>query len=420
MRLSTDLYEINNLVASAFARYPYPESFFTWGAESDASELTFFNRSDRRPPWMGAMTRNASVPRRHRTRTPLSADCCSNGCRTTRAGSGACLRFTSLVQGVPYQVVAQLNYTDNYREQLADVVAFTINLDWVREHYFRDLTHQVWNVSGSGEEGLVFSVVDAKGAQVVGSPIREGDALTNTRPFELMFFDPDLMIDPLARSSAGAVESSGQRRRGRCAVAGDPRRKPGPSSSAQRRPLLWRSVSCWPRVQSARVPSSRRCDRIRLDRDPRAQDAYRNNPRGCRDVVAKPPERDRHISIVRPPCRRRGEASVAPGREPARVRANHRHRSGYAFEPSRSGSSSMTFSRSSRRSSTRPGSTCKSISRQTSGRFAATGWRCACCSTTSLTMRFGIPKRSGASTDRGKHQVDRDDSRQRFGHRHTA
>ena len=46
-------YEINNLVASVFARYPYPESFFTWGAESDASELTFFNRSDRRPPWMG-------------------------------------------------------------------------------------------------------------------------------------------------------------------------------------------------------------------------------------------------------------------------------------------------------------------------------------------------------------------------------
>jgi hypothetical protein len=45
-----------------FARYPYPESFFTWSAESDRSEITFFNRSDRRPPWAGAVTRDTKFP----------------------------------------------------------------------------------------------------------------------------------------------------------------------------------------------------------------------------------------------------------------------------------------------------------------------------------------------------------------------
>ena len=190
-------YEINNLVASVFARYPYPESFFTWGADSDASELTFFNRSDRRPPWMGTVTRDAKFPvitERHAAVSRLLLE----RVRKDALGQRRLSAFQITLDGVPYQVVAQLNYRDDYRERLADVVAFTINLDWVREHYFRDLTHQVWNVSGSEDEGLAFSVVDAKGAQVVGAPMREGDVLTNTRLFELMFFDPDLMIDPPA------------------------------------------------------------------------------------------------------------------------------------------------------------------------------------------------------------------------------
>ena len=188
-------YAITNLVASVFARYPYPESFFTWRAEADASELTFFNRSDRRPSWMGTPAHNARFPvitERNPAVSTLLLERIREDARRRRSLSA----FHITLHGIRYQVVAQLNYTDDYRERLADVVAFTINLDWVREHYFHELTDQVWNVSGSGEEGLVFSVVDDTGAAVVGSPMREGDALTDTRPFDLMFFDPDLMIDP--------------------------------------------------------------------------------------------------------------------------------------------------------------------------------------------------------------------------------
>ena len=44
-------YEYSTLVASTFARYPYPESFFVWLPRLRTSGMVFFNRSDRLPPW---------------------------------------------------------------------------------------------------------------------------------------------------------------------------------------------------------------------------------------------------------------------------------------------------------------------------------------------------------------------------------
>jgi signal transduction histidine kinase len=189
-------YEVSNLVAGVFARYPYPESIVTWSEGLDPGALTFFNRSDRRPGWTDPAERQTRFPvttERHDDISKLLFERILKDARRQRRLSA----FHIDLGGIPYQVVAQLNYRDIYRERLADLVAFTINLDWVRRHYFRDLTHQVWNVSGGAEEGLTFSVVDATGALIVGAPMREDDALTNTRPFPLMFFDPDLVIDPL-------------------------------------------------------------------------------------------------------------------------------------------------------------------------------------------------------------------------------
>jgi signal transduction histidine kinase len=189
-------YEVSNLVASVFARYPYPESFFTWGADADSTQVTFFNRSERRPPWIGATDREARFPVVAEEQADVSRLLLDRVQKDARRQIRLSA-FHITLAGVPYQVVAQLTYRDVYREQLADLVGFTINLSWVREHYFKELTHQVWNVSGSGEEGLAFAVIYAAGREIVGSSMREDDRLTNTRPFELMFFDPDLMIDPL-------------------------------------------------------------------------------------------------------------------------------------------------------------------------------------------------------------------------------
>ena len=48
-------YELSNLVASTFARYPYPESFFAWRGEADPDAFVFFNRSNRPPGWFQVM-----------------------------------------------------------------------------------------------------------------------------------------------------------------------------------------------------------------------------------------------------------------------------------------------------------------------------------------------------------------------------
>src|SRR5207244_5162765 len=44
-------YDISNVIASAFARYPYPESFFAARGAITPDTLVFFTRSDRRPTW---------------------------------------------------------------------------------------------------------------------------------------------------------------------------------------------------------------------------------------------------------------------------------------------------------------------------------------------------------------------------------
>src|SRR6185436_12197246 len=43
-------YEVIDLVAGAFARYPYPEAFFGW--ETGTPSGIFFGRSERLPTWL--------------------------------------------------------------------------------------------------------------------------------------------------------------------------------------------------------------------------------------------------------------------------------------------------------------------------------------------------------------------------------
>ena len=48
-------YEISNIVARAFAQFPYPESFFVWTTSATAAGSSLlFNRTDRPPKWEDA------------------------------------------------------------------------------------------------------------------------------------------------------------------------------------------------------------------------------------------------------------------------------------------------------------------------------------------------------------------------------
>jgi signal transduction histidine kinase len=189
-------YEMSSVVASTFARYPYPESFFAWKPGADITQPVFFNRVDRRPRWMALPAGEIRFPVVTGQHPVIGLQIVDRLLKDAERGRRLSA-FEITLEGVPYQIVARLIYGDAYREQLQEVVGFSVNLEWVREHYFRDLATQVWDVGAGADEGLAFGIIDRDGILVAGSWVPENDALTNTRTFELMFFNPDLVLDPL-------------------------------------------------------------------------------------------------------------------------------------------------------------------------------------------------------------------------------
>src|SRR6186997_1691673 len=52
--------DMTEQVATTFARYPYPESFFTW--RGGRHGVIFFSRSNRLPPWMSPQNQAIDSP----------------------------------------------------------------------------------------------------------------------------------------------------------------------------------------------------------------------------------------------------------------------------------------------------------------------------------------------------------------------
>jgi signal transduction histidine kinase len=182
--------EISHIIATAFARYPYPESFFAWQAGQRHDSVVFFNRSDRRPHW-------APVPRELSrfpvdiAAEPLLANPILHHVSVDATRGRPLSAFELEFRGVSYQVVAQVRYADIYRERVADVIGFVVDLHWVKERYFNELTSEVWQIGPGIERGLTLSVTDASGRVVAGLPPPPTHMLTERRQFPLFFFDPD-------------------------------------------------------------------------------------------------------------------------------------------------------------------------------------------------------------------------------------
>ena len=97
------------------------------------------------------------------------------------------------IDGTAYQVIAKLFYNDAVRGDLEAIVGFTVNLEWVRQHYFPEITEEVGRIAGVSS----LAVRDDKGAHVAGTASSGGDAIR--RPFPLLFLDPLLVAnDPPA------------------------------------------------------------------------------------------------------------------------------------------------------------------------------------------------------------------------------
>jgi signal transduction histidine kinase len=199
--------EASSMVAGAFALYPYPESFFIWQGEPDPARLLFFNRSDRRPAWSAGASdtrafpviteRNPEIARELQTRIAPSV---------SRGRPLAAFEITN--HTITYQVVAEITYRDAFHEKVLQTVGFIVNLDWVRSHYFGELTQQVAGIGGGAAAGMKVNVADPAGHRVSGAAAAHGAALTVRRPFMLFFFDPLTVVPdtPLSGNHRWQVE----------------------------------------------------------------------------------------------------------------------------------------------------------------------------------------------------------------------
>lgn len=195
--LSLDsLTDTSDQVSTAFARYPYPESFFTWQQNSPHG-VVFFNRSNRFPAWMPRPAEQHRYPVTLVTNPP-GGDAFRDKVAAFSRGRFRYVTFETDLGGRPYQVVARLVYADALQEQLHSVIGFTVNLDWVRESYFSDLLSQVEPIATRGNN-LNIAVLDDKGQHVWGD---EGRSPVMVREFPLLFLDPSASLVALASTPA--------------------------------------------------------------------------------------------------------------------------------------------------------------------------------------------------------------------------
>jgi two-component sensor histidine kinase len=175
--------DMTEQVATTFARYPYPESFFTWHGGNDS--MVFFSRATRLPQWMPRPSPMLNSP----IATAVDPSIASEVRERLLPAIGAQQRYAIFdidLAGVPYQVIARITYADSLREHLESASGFTVNLDWVRRSYFADILSQV-KPSASGGLTQDVALVDEHDRTVVGSNTK-GPPIAE-RAFPLLFMD---------------------------------------------------------------------------------------------------------------------------------------------------------------------------------------------------------------------------------------
>lgn len=180
-------YEVSELVASAFARYPYPESFFAWRRQPRPGSVVFFSRADRLPSWIRVRQGRDLFP------VVVAGEPAIAGRLIDRIAVDAGYQhrysiFNTRIADTTYQVVARLRYEDPYRLEASSVFGVMVNLEWVKEHYFRQLAGEVEQVAGRGA-GVTLAIISglAAGEGDASSP---GNRARGQHPFSVTFFDP--------------------------------------------------------------------------------------------------------------------------------------------------------------------------------------------------------------------------------------
>jgi signal transduction histidine kinase len=177
-------YDVTQLVATAFARYPYPEAFFAWRS-GRPSDSVFFSRADRPPTWLTAPRARVAFPVLI-AREPLIANALFDRIGAEAKREHRFAIFNLPIKDSTYQVVARLHYGDAFRHRLDAVFGFMVNLDWAKQHYLQDFAKEVERIAGTDASVVLTIMDDDQGsADASGKVVPVG-----RRPFSLTFFDP--------------------------------------------------------------------------------------------------------------------------------------------------------------------------------------------------------------------------------------
>lgn len=184
------LADVRDQVAAAFARYPYPESFFGWRA-GPTPEVVFFNRANRPPPWVPPYLDTSRYPVAL-VRDPVIAAPLLNRIQTDLDAGRQYSIFETEFAGHPYQVVTRLQY-DEEGDGFESGFGYTVNLDWAVGSYFSEIVAQVSGIGNAGQT-LDLAVLDETGQTITGNT---SNLPATSRSFPLLFFDPaTITVDP--------------------------------------------------------------------------------------------------------------------------------------------------------------------------------------------------------------------------------
>ena len=186
-RSFTRPYEARALVAGAFARYPYPESFFGWSAASGQHPILFI-RANQPPPWLTAEIPVARYPVEIVDEPWLGQrilDALEHDIRAGRVNAVSELD----IAGERYQLVSRLQYATGAAGRIESVFGFMVNLQRARQEYFAGLLRQVARLTDT-DTGLIYSLIDDRGSYVVRT--RDGDSgqALLRRELPILFLDP--------------------------------------------------------------------------------------------------------------------------------------------------------------------------------------------------------------------------------------
>jgi len=187
--LNTSLpHDLADRFAVGFARYPYVESFFVTTIPAGGKPTThLFNRADRRPGWDSPQASDDPFPVLIRL-APPEMESVVDLARGHVSSGARFVTFESQIDGAPYQTIAHLLYSGEVGVRLFAVVGFTVNMNWVREHYFRDFIRDIHEIVG--DPALAIEIHDDRDGLVAATNASTYQGGVASRSFSLIFADP--------------------------------------------------------------------------------------------------------------------------------------------------------------------------------------------------------------------------------------